>query len=554
MARMIPPQLRPDTESAAEELLFSRMASDLPGDYTVLHGVEWTNGHDLADYEADFIVAHPVRGVLVLEVKGGLVSVDPKLSQWSSEDINGISHLIKDPFRQVKRTMYALLDLLRDTASIRDFNYGVMRAVVFPDTTVEAADFPALPRNQIIDRRGLSNLRQALERVWGDHPSPDPGKEGVDALVRLLVGNKAPTMRDRIVWESEEVQRHTEEQRTALRMMSDFKRLAVSGVAGSGKTMLALEECRRAARAGDRVLFTCHNLALSAFAQQTLMKDLGPLMSKVRVQNYHELAHEFALRAGLDVPATLPFAPDLEDFYDNVLPGQFSNAIDRFPESRFDTIVVDEGQDFTDTWWVTLEMLLADPASSRLRIFYDDYQNIFSRRGTYPIPRPHVNLTKNCRNTQRIHQAVMAFHGNDAAVDCPGPVGREPIEVEISAGGELQALRKVVHQLVVVERIPLEDILVLSLCMHSDSALQEGTHIGNFMLTWGVPGKDTVRCRSIYSFKGLESPVVILADLDRIDPVKQAQLLYTAMSRAQHHLVVLGSLPAQGDHVHVASS
>ena len=56
---------------------------------------------------------------------------------------------------------------------------------------------------------------------------------------------------------------------------------------------------------------------------------------------------------------------------------------------RFDAIIVDEGQDFADGWWVTLEELLVNPEDGILFVFYDDNQRIFDQRGSYPVPPPH---------------------------------------------------------------------------------------------------------------------------------------------------------------------
>lgn len=52
-----------------------------------------------------------------------------------------------------------------------------------------------------------------------------------------------------------------------------------------------------------------------------------------------------------------------------------------------------------------------------------------------------------------------------------------------------------------------------------------------------------MRVRSVHAFKGLESPVVILAEPGRAHESTHDALLYVALSRARHHVVVLGELP-----------
>lgn len=542
MARMIPPEPREDTESEAESLLFHRLAANLPNDYTVWQGVQWSLADDgLSDFEADFVVAHPERGALVVEVKGGLISCEDESQRWYSEDLYGRRHPIKDPFRQARRTMYALRDLLHSQPRTRGHAYWVTRAVAFPDSAVGTNDFPTMPRDAIIDRHDLHSLRRAVERAWGQESPTGPGKEGIAALAAVLGGARTAGLPERIAVEHAELQRLTSEQATLLDVLAGHRRVAIEGVAGSGKTMLALEQCRRLARDGARVLFTCFNKPLAAFARQTLLRELGP-HATVMAMNYHDLAADYARRAGVPLDIDRPYGDDQQQFWQDEVPQRFQDAIEGLPQDRFDAVVVDEAQDFTDTWWVTLESLLRDPAHDRFFVFYDENQRIFPMRGDYPIPQPHFRLTRNCRNTRRIHSAVAAFDRGTLHPTCPGPEGRAPVEIAVTPESESHSLQRVLHDLVVGERVPLGDIVVLSLSMSRKSRLPEGQKLGNFTLSWKADGPGVVRCRSIYSFKGLESPVVVVVELDRADPAIRSALLYTALSRAQHHLVVLGTL------------
>ncbi len=51
-------------------------------------------------------------------------------------------------------------------------------------------------------------------------------------------------------------------------------------------------------------------------------------------------------------------------------------------------------------------------------------------------------------------------------------------------------------------------------------------------------GKGEIRLSSIHRFKGLESPVVVVAEVDESAAANEA-LLYVAFSRARSHLVVI---------------
>ena len=51
-----------------------------------------------------------------------------------------------------------------------------------------------------------------------------------------------------------------------------------------------------------------------------------------------------------------------------------------------------------------------------------------------------------------------------------------------------------------------------------------------------------VRVATIHRYKGLESPVVVLAEIDgRVDDADLASLLYVGATRARAHLVVVAS-------------
>ncbi len=560
MARLIPAQL-PDGGtgvSAAERTLFKEFARQPGPEWTVLHSVHW---HARAcgrsrDGEADFLLVHPRHGVLVLEAKGGTIARDGATQAWTSTDLGGTAHAIKDPFEQAERNMYALRDKLADAPETAGFLWRCARAVAFPAVLVGDADLgPNAPRALIVDSGDLATLARALGRAFDAAPGggPGPGAHGAAALVRLL---KPPVelARHGLVGEmrrnAETFLRLTEQQYALLDFLGARRRVAIDGAAGSGKTLLALEQCRRLARQGFRVLFTCYNKALAAWARAALAADLGAAMALVTVGNYHDLAAEFVRRAGLPVPDIGALGGDaLARYFADDLPEQLLAALGTLHD-RFDAIVVDEGQDFADTWWITLDSLLADPDDGILAIFYDDNQRIYSTAtsGTYPIAAPPFHLTRNCRTTRQIHQATLAYHRGTSAPDCAGPEGR-PVAEEgrEAADDQPAALRRALHELTAVEGMPVEEIVVLSTRGPQTSTLTEELRVGNLALTWGEAGPGQLRVRSIHTYKGLESPVVILAEPDRAHAANRDALLYVALSRAQHHVVVLGVLPgAQG--------
>ncbi len=85
MARMIPSPMREDTESEAERLLYRKFEAELSDAYTVVHQARWVglrHGRAGQDGEADFLILHPTKGILVLEAKAGEVVIEE--GRWAA--------------------------------------------------------------------------------------------------------------------------------------------------------------------------------------------------------------------------------------------------------------------------------------------------------------------------------------------------------------------------------------------------------------------------------------------------------------------------------------
>jgi superfamily I DNA/RNA helicase len=137
----------------------------------------------------------------------------------------------------------------------------------------------------------------------------------------------------------------------------------------------------------------------------------------------------------------------------------------------------------------------------------------------------------------------MQFYRSDQTPLAQGPLGR-PVEVRTytSVLGLRRALRQVLHRLVVEGNVPSEDIVVLTPRGQERSHLWRMGMVGNFRLTdqWSA-GSGEIFCSTVHSFKGLESPVVILAEIEPYGAQDLEPILYVGCSRACNHLIVLAS-------------
>ncbi len=547
MARMYPTQVSSSTTSSAERLLFTQLQAQLPGDWIVMHSVGWLTRTRRTDVygEADFVIVHPDRGVLVLEVKGGRIVGKWADDDWFSVDRIGRKHPIKNPVKQANRAMWTLKARLEDTPATARFQYPRFHGVAFPDMLVGDAGFGIdFDRSLVIDSSNMPDLLESVSRMMPVRPDgPRLSKAAVDALVELIqpvIEINRPGLAAQVMAGEAEIIRLTDEQAAILGFLQNQRRAVINGCAGSGKTMLAMEKAIRLATDGLEVLLTCYNKNLAAWMGSVIAAQAPEVASLIKVSHYHDLAFRLCAEAGM--PSTVE--PGDSDYWNQTLPNQLLEAIPHV-STRFDAIVADEGQDFEDGWWLTLLELLRDPDDGVFYIFQDERQDIYRRRANLPFEAAPYPLQGNLRNTAAIHQQVAAYYDGEPKPRARGPAGREIEVIGVDAVTMPKALRSVLHRLVAEENVRPSQIVILTPHGRERSALAEGARLASLGLTWAtVPGEREIRISSIHSFKGLESDIVILAETDRLTERDDGQrLCYVALSRAKHHLIVLGALP-----------
>lgn len=544
MARMFPRELQPETKSEAEKRLYEAFKLGLSDDFYVFHSVRWLVRDPRSgakDGETDFVIAHPELGILVLEVKGGTIRFDGVRGQWYSNE-----NPIKDPVAQAVDSKYSLLTKLKDFSEWQDRWITLGHAVAFPDVSVEHDLLPDLPELLVLDAPALADLegwvRRALE-YWhaSDQQVGGVGEHGMEILRDLLCPSWTlrPPLRFVLEREEEEIRNLTEEQIRLLDALQGLRRALIVGCAGSGKTTLALEQARRLGSQNFRVLLTCFNRALADHLRQ------ADLPQTVDVQNFHRLVwalvDEAGLRGELDERS---FRSDEETFYVEIFPEFLSRAAEVLGP-RYDALIVDEGQDFYEEWLLALAMLLRDPDHGIVYVFKDDNQNLFRPRFGLPWDLPPFFLTRNCRNTRHIHQAVIRFYQANYVPQAIGPDGAPPevyfYQDEVEFDGYLRCL---LHRFLIEERLGNNHLVLL--CPRRSGWLRTGKRYSNFVLTeqW-PPASGEVFWTTVQSFKGLESPVVILAGLAENVYPDLMTVAYVGMSRAKNRLVVLAddSLP-----------
>lgn len=550
MARFIP-KVRPvDIDHDSERLVYEALAG-LPGEYVVLHSFPWVRplrdlaGEPLREGEADFVIIHPERGLLVLEVKGGT----PKLRgrTW----FRG-GREMRDPFDQARRNRYALLDAIEERTQRRVhrglFTHGDV--VVFPHCKYDSA----LPLNTdervFLDARDFPNLANRVEGAFDAwmrravRLSPRQFSELQDALLpKLRLIRCAST---EIASESRKIVQITLDQQATLLGLLANDRVLVEGTAGSGKTLLAVEFALTLASRGQRVLLLCYNRNLAQWLQEQAEADerYRNAAGAFELATFHSFSLSLArcARVEFEVPNG-----EEQEFWDSEVPMILEQAIEVLAaEGRpqeFDAVVVDEAQDFAPDWWVTIESLTRRGRQGRLFAFLDLHQSLRGETSLPPVELPtRLRLTTNCRNTKSIARSGAALIRAEVTLLPGSPEGEQPAmrrtrSEAANAGIVLSEVRRLLSQ-----GIDPRQVALIGPSTHERGVLHghvelDGVPLVNDVTEWRRGGG--VLVTTARSFKGLEADVVIAYGLTSFGPLFTLTDLYVVSTRARHRLIAV---------------
>ncbi len=559
MARLIPKVDVSTITNGGERIIATELVRQLPESCLVYHSYPWLH-LTRSDYsrkqflqpgETDFIVVVPDHGLLVLEVKGGTIEYEPGAHEFFRVHDRGARDKIQNPFDQASRNLYAIRDMILAHDSLRGQNilpFAHGYAVAFPHCVYSGPLPPDAEREIVFSANDVPDLankvRRALE-VWSRTTHARPIDERMrDAIQESLspIFKLTPVLWRTVEDQEEKLKRLTTDQEMVLGMLAKQPRAAIEGVAGSGKTILAMAQAQRFARQGKKTLLLCFNRPLADWLDQQLPAKFREL---VTIDTFHRLCSTYCKQA------SIPFNGAMGDaeFWSYTAPDLLMNACQSLgPEHKFEAIVVDEGQDFQDLWWMALEKVqrTADPTFP-LYVFYDPKQNIYISQPTLPsnLAGPFV-LPTNCRNTRLIARMCGEIIHETIDVHEEAPNGSAPkVVVAVSDADVVKRAREQVQEWCLRDRGNLSWSKVAILTT-TDPGKEWPANFGNIPLTdnfdhWRA-GKGVLlsTCRR---FKGLEADALILAGIPKPDTKKYFSNAdyYVAASRGKHLLTVIAT-------------
>lgn len=552
MARMIPSVIEPEQaqKSRAEARIFYWLKNMSWGNAVVLYSLPLKEHVRNSFGEIDFVVICE-KGIICLEVKGG--GVVRKDGQWGfTNGLNQTSWKNEGPYTQVQGNMKSLrqyLDMkLKPGDEIRDCRWAC--CVLTPDCIIKTDNdtevIPEITFNANMSEKDLPSLFERSFKYWREnkHYGGEGGlnSKARERLVTILRGDFSfvPPLSVLLNRSEEQLLSTTEEQLEVIMNMFVNDRMMIEGAAGTGKTLLAAEQCRRASAIGEKVLFLCYNRVIASYIRE--MFEAENKADVIDVYTFHELLIKIC-----DIPEVPE--DDTDSFFKEVLPNQFLNK--GYSGELYDRIILDEGQDLMNmTAFLCInEFIRGGWENGKWTIYYDPNQNIFGNETEFTEVWNALKnssfiypLTINCRNTKQIAQ------GNYAVTHVYKPKFLRAEGEEIAyktysnKKNEAEELFESIRRLK-SEGISKKDIVILSYyridnpnsCLYNVKIPED---IGTIRINSNNNFADNkqIRFYTIQAFKGLEAKAVIMIDIDSFSDDNKRLLNYVGMSRARTYL------------------
>lgn len=547
--------------SEGERLLYLKFKNDnSTNKYYVLHSL-FTNYHlkNLSG-ELDFLVLAPGHGIFAIEVKHGHVWRTE--GTWYFENKKGkVTQKSTSPFAQVNSTMHSirkfLLEKIEKNKNKNEYQrfskilFGTGIAFTSMDEFIEfgtegyswqlfTKPARSLPIGYYID-----SLSKGWHNIYSDKSFYDvnlsrPTDHECKKIIKILRGDFEInyTEINKINDNEQLIEEYTKEQFSLLDFVNYNRRCLITGGAGTGKTIMALELARRNKLIGKKVGLFCFNNNLGKKLNESINRLLEKDTEGLYAGNFHSFLYQ-----GSELKIS-DNENDSNIFYKDILPFDFLLRNDSVSEDeKFDILILDEAQDLiTSNYIEVFDSILKGGINHGNWIFFGDFSNqaIYLNDPAQAIDQlnSRTNFTKfpplkiNCRNTQKIAiQNTLLTGIEKPEFTCRTMEGEEIVNKFPSKINQIESIENVI-EILLSKKIPLSKVTLLSPKKLENSIVNNSDRVNEWL-------SNGLTFSTIHSFKGLENTFILLFDFDEISSIESQRLLYVGISRAKQKLYMI---------------
>lgn len=547
MAIMHPIDIENYDAMPTEKDMYYALKEQLPEKYQVFYSIRWfeTNEQNKRiDSESDFLVFDPSFGFITIEVKGG-TGIDVNGKDWTLLEHYGNGndserHLKCSPYEQAEKSMRHFHDYFVDDFN-QNFNGVYGFAVAFPRYAIDSPLSQEAPLDITIDVNDMNNLKDKINKIfhyWKNRRNITIPFSAEQRARFISVINKRISLSAAagalIPIKEKEFSKIDFVQESILDCLHNYKQVQIVGGAGTGKSFIGMKKAVRDCIDGKKVLFICCNTELSKFVASKISEHYN-----IDSCTYEELMLKL-----------------FGEQYLQIIPNENGNRccfelVEQLPLSdKYDSIIVDEAQDFDVDMGLSVRALLKSDTDSTLYVFYDKNQNIFEMdfENAFAIDAHPYVLRYNIRNTGSIYLCAVERTNLGRDTVANNIVGVQPETHNYNKPSQaVKALSNIVNRLVQKEYVSTKSIVIISDVDYKDSILADEQKIGAYDITFDSFSElqeGQICFKTAEEFKGLEANIVIYLTHDFENmPASCADIRreYVAITRARYYLYILNT-------------
>ena len=506
MAYLYPDVIR-ECKSPAEKELFARF-KNFSNDFHIIHSLPWLSSYVQEVFykqrkkftpegEIDFVILHKDFGILCLEIKGGQIRYD------GHSYFNATRRLNKNPYDQSREGKYLIKDILKE----KFLKINVGYALGIPH--VSAPFFNEETNEITFDKNDLNKLEDKIISIYHYwNKLQEKGKSSlseIKEIINLLIPSNQEIINNKIEYDNKYWLTLSDEQNIILGKAIEVNKFFISGMAGTGKTILAKILARNFSKK-NKVLFLTYNKEIRYDIAIDFQGN-----KNISVFTFHSFLKEYnRLKNKIDV---VKYSNDILDF------------IVKNITNEYDILIIDEAQSLIAHWMLKLSYYFEN---KKIYICSDEFQS-FSYEGKITNQQmrkifhfdDEMILSLNYRSPKKVYTRLLEMFS--PSVQQYSPRGNDELDLEeIITFDVKNEIIKIIDKLL-LEKVKKNNIVIL------------------------IPGRDkknielyryqNISVKTVEEYRGMEVPIVIYIITSASE--KDLHEFYVAYSRATTRTIVI---------------